>query len=134
MALPTDFNNLMKAIFSGAYDETLTALKLTLVSAIAGEDTVNDVLKVEERSGYATPLTASGLVKTGAGRLMGLFVSAAAATPTIKVWDNTAGSGQVLIDTFTPVAGTMYSLPSVEFSTGIYITIGGTVTVTPFFK
>jgi len=79
------------------------------------------------------PLTASGLVLTGAGKLTALIVTTASSTPTIKVWDNTAASGTVLIDTFTPVAFTSYPFPNIRVGTGIYITISGTVTVTPCY-
>lgn len=79
-----------------------------------------------------TQLTASGLVATGAGQLTGIFVSAASSTPTIKIWNNTAASGAVLIDTFTPVAGTPYTFFNGNFSTGCYVTIGGTVSATFF--
>lgn len=77
-------------------------------------------------------ITSSTNVLTGAGKLAGIFVAAASSTPTIKVWDNTAGSGTVLIGTFTPVAATMYTFPYARVSTGIYVTISGTVDCTVF--
>lgn len=105
----------------------------TLRDKIAGEDFLNDVLKVENRSSYVQT-SASALIKTGAGRAKGIFVSAASATPTIKLWDNTAASGAVLIETFTPVAGAYYEIPNAEFATGLFLTIGGTVSCTVYFK
>jgi len=69
------------------------------------------------------------VVRYGAGALLGIFVASASATPTIKLWDNTAASGTVLVNTFTPVAATWYFIP-VQFKTGLYITIGGTVDCT----
>lgn len=78
-------------------------------------------------------MTASTLVLNGAGKLVGIWVSAASATPTIKVWDNTAASGTVLLNTFTPVAGTMYNFPHARVGTGIYVTISGTVDCTVFY-
>lgn len=71
--------------------------------------------------------TASVLVKTGQGRLQGIMVTAATATPTIKLWDNTSAAGTILANTFTPVAGTSYLFPDVDFTTGLFITISGTV-------
>ena len=82
-----------------------------------------------QESGLPTNLTASGLVKTGGGSIIGIFVASASATPTIKVWDNTAASGTVLVNTFTPVAGSFYPMPF-TFRTGLYVSIGGTVDCT----
>lgn len=56
-------------------------------------------------------LSASGLVRTGAGQLVGIFV-ASATTATIKVWDNTSAATTVLVNTFTPAAATWYPLPT----------------------
>lgn len=105
---------------------------ITLGDRIAGEDILNDTMKVEDRSTY-TNLTASALVKTGQGRLKGIFV-ASGSTPTIKVWDSTTAANTVLINTFTPAVGTYYALPDVEFATGCYITLGGTIDCTVFWK
>lgn len=79
-----------------------------------------------------TQLAASGQLATASGQLRGVFVSAASATPTIKIWDNTAPSGTILIDTFTPVAGTFYEFKEAKFSTGAYATLSGTVSATFF--
>lgn len=78
-----------------------------------------------------TNIAASALIQSGSGKLIGIFVASASATPTIKVWDNTAGSTTVLINTFTPVAGTFYPIPA-KFKTGLYVTISGTVDCTVF--
>lgn len=67
------------------------------------------------------------------GYLKGIFVSAASAVPTIKVWDSTAASGAVVVGTFTPVAATYYEMPA-ALGTGLYITISGTVDCTVFYK
>lgn len=84
-------------------------------------------------SGAYTNLSASALVRTGAGQLMGIFVASASSTPTIKVWDNTSAATTVLVNTFTPIAGTFYPMPG-SFKTGLYITIGGTVDCTVFWN
>lgn len=76
---------------------------------------------------------ASVAVKTGVGSARGIFVASASATPTIKLWDNTAASGSVLVNTFTPVAATYYDLGDVLFKTGLYITISGTVDCTVIY-
>lgn len=68
------------------------------------------------------------------GYLRGIFVSAAAATPTITVYDEpAAGTTTKIIDTFTPVAGTFYSMPS-KYRTGCNVVISGTVSCTVFFN
>jgi len=73
-------------------------------------------------------ITASGLVKTGAGKVFGVFVSSSTAG-TLKLWNNTAGSGTVLVNTFTGVAGTYHSFGNdgLDFTTGLYVTVGGTI-------
>lgn len=74
-------------------------------------------------------LVASGQVMAGAGGLMGIFVSQASAAPTIKVWDSLTAAGAVLVNTFTPIAGTFYPMPFF-FSVGLFVTISGTVDCT----
>lgn len=105
---------------------------LTLGDRLAGEDITNDVIKTEDRSTY-TNLTADTLVKTGTGRLKGIFV-ASGSTPTIKIWDSTSAANTVLVNTFTPVVGVLTPFPDVEFTTGLYIDVGGTIDCTVFWK
>jgi hypothetical protein len=83
---------------------------------------------VSEACGY-TRLTASGLAVSGIGKLLGIFVAAATATPTITVYDNTAGSGTQITGAFTPVAGTFYPIPA-QFRAGCYVVLSGTVDCT----
>lgn len=87
-------------------------------------------MKVYEVGNY-TNLSASGQVLAGSGVLLSIFVASASNSPTIKVWDNTAGSGSIVINTFTPVAGTSYPIFA-EVNTGCYVTISGTVDCTAF--
>lgn len=81
--------------------------------------------------------TADVAALSAAGKLIGIFFASASATPTCKIWDNTAASGTVIINTFTPVAGTWYAFSSAtgapQAGTGIYIDIGGTVDFTVVF-
>jgi hypothetical protein len=65
------------------------------------------------------------LVKTGPGHVLGIFV-ASSSSGTIKLWGNTAGSGAVIVNTFSAVAGTWYPLPF-PFKVGLFITVGGTI-------
>ena len=103
-------------------------------SLMAGEDLTNDVLKTEDRSTY-TNLSASALIKTGAGRLKGFCVNSHS-SGTLKLWDNTSAATTVLLDTITFAAGSglIFPFPDVEFGTGLYATIGGTADITIFWK
>jgi hypothetical protein len=103
-------------------------------SLIAGEDLTNDVLKVEDRSTY-TNLSASALIKTGAGRLKGFCVNSHT-SGTLKLWDNTSAATTTLLNTITFAAGSglIFPFPDVEFGTGLYATIGGTADITIFWK
>ena len=78
-------------------------------------------------------ISASTLVRTGAGQLLGIFVASASSTPTIKVWDNTSAATTILVNTFTPIAGTFYPMPG-NFGAGLFVTIGGTVDCTVFWN
>jgi hypothetical protein len=77
-------------------------------------------------------IATSTQIKTGDGQLAAIFVSAASATPTITVYDNTAASGTEIISVFTPVASTLYTFP-VGFGTGLYVALGGTVSCTVLY-
>lgn len=79
-------------------------------------------------------ISESTAVKSVTGTFAGIFVSAASDTPTITVYDNTAGSGTKIIDTFTPSASTFYEIPNCVFSNGLYVVISGTVSCTVFYK
>lgn len=72
--------------------------------------------------------TTSQQVSATRGALVGIFV-ASSTSCTIKLWDNTAASGTVLVDTFSAAAATWYPLPF-TFGTGLYLTVGGTCSYT----
>lgn len=78
-------------------------------------------------SGQYTNLTASALVRTGTGRLLGFYVNSTSAG-TIKFWDQTSAASPAITNTITPAIG-WHRLPA-EFATGLYATIGGTLDVT----
>jgi hypothetical protein len=80
-------------------------------------------------SGTAANITASAQIYDKAGDLLGIWVSSASATPTIKVWSNVAATGDVIANTFTPIASTFYPLPF-QFNKGLFVTISGTVDCT----
>jgi len=106
----------------------LGALLADLQTRITGEDFNLNLLRVAGY-GVATNLTASGLVKTGAGIVLGVYV-ASTSSGTFKLWDNTAGSGTVVVNTTTPAAGGVFIPIGAAFSTGLYCTIGSTIDLT----
>lgn len=80
-------------------------------------------------SGTYTNITASAQISAFPCLLLGIFVAQASATPTIKVWDQTTAAGPVLVNTFTPSAGTWYPMPY-KCAKGLFVTISGTVDCT----
>ena len=113
---------------------TPNGIRIDSSTLTAGEDLTNDVLKVEDRSTY-TNLSGSALIKTGAGRVKGFMVNSHS-SGTLKLWDNTSAATTVLLNTITFAAGSglMFNLPDVEFSTGLYATVGGVADITIFWK
>lgn len=80
--------------------------------------------------GAPVNLSASGVVANAQGSILGVFC-ASASTGTLKLWNNTAGSGAIIVNTFSLTAGTFYRIPA-SFAIGCYATIGGTADVTFF--
>ena len=85
-----------------------------------------------------TNISATANIKPMAGKLKGIFVSAASSTPTITVYDSaaTSTSQPTMLSTFTPAAATSYLLPldGAYAKNGIYVVIGGTVTATIIYE
>lgn len=81
-------------------------------------------------------LEATASIKKGAGKLKGIFVSAASSTPTIAVYDTeTTGTSAKVIGEFTPVAATNYNFfDGLNTENGIYVVIGGTVKATFYYE
>lgn len=75
---------------------------------------------------------ASVLVKTGVGKLRGIFVSSSSQA-TIKLWDNTSAATTVLVEEFTASGPFYYPMADVLFLTGLYITITGDLECTIFY-
>ena len=82
-----------------------------------------------------TNLTASALIKTGAGVVRGFIVNSHT-SGTLKLWDNTSAATTVLINTYTfPAGSSVVSFPTdISFNTGLYATIGGTADITLVWK
>ena len=76
-------------------------------------------------------ISASAAVKSGGGTVYGFIVNSHS-SGTLKLWDNTAGSGTVIMNTYTfPTGSSVVTLPmGVSFYTGLYATIGGTADIT----
>jgi hypothetical protein len=88
-----------------------------------------------DKSYKSTNSTASALIRTGGGRVAGVIVNSHT-SGTMKLWDNTSAAGTVLVNTFTFPAGSgVYQFPEpIEFYTGLYFTVGGTLDYTIVWK
>lgn len=82
-----------------------------------------------------TNLTASALVKTGAGVVSGFIINSHT-SGTLKLWDNTSAASTVIINTYTFPSGSGVVLfpDDISFNTGLYATIGGTADITLVWK
>lgn len=84
-----------------------------------------------------TYITATRQIKVGAGKLKGIFVSAASSTPTITIYDVQTGTATTMVGVFTPAAATFYSFGPADgmfFNNGLNIVISGTVTATVIYE
>jgi len=84
-----------------------------------------------------TYITATANIKPMAGKLKGIFVSAASSNPTITVYDSAAATTTTtILGTFIPVAATSYILPleGAYAKNGIYVVISGTVSATVLYE
>jgi hypothetical protein len=79
-------------------------------------------------------ISASALVKTGQGKLQAIVVNSMSGG-TIKLWDNTSAAAPVICNTITLAAtDRVIDLKNVEFTTGLYVTIGGTADITLLYR
>lgn len=76
-------------------------------------------------------LTASALVKSGYGKLVGMYVNSTTGG-TIKFWDNTSAATTVINNTITPAIG-YHKLGNANFTIGLYATIAGVLDVTLYY-
>ena len=83
---------------------------------------------VTESQNYKN-ITATTTVFTGSGGILGIWVSSASATPTIKVSDGSA----TVVNTFTPTTAAFYPIPA-RCATSLVVTISGTVDCTVFWN
>lgn len=85
---------------------------------------------VTETASYKN-LSATGAVKVGGGQLLGVFV-ASSSSGTLKFWDALTATAPIIVNTFNASAGIWYPLPF-SFSTGLFVTVGGTIDCTVAF-
>jgi hypothetical protein len=78
-------------------------------------------------SGARTNLTASGLVRTGRGHMLGIFVSSMVVGATVKVYDGIDATGAVVVNTCQLAPGTSWLPMPFAFRVGLYIEITGTI-------
>jgi hypothetical protein len=96
-------------------------------------DDTNDSITTYPKCSYVNT-AASVLVKTGAGQAYGIVINSHT-SGTLKLWDNTAGSGTVVCNTMTFAVGERFiPLLGATFGTGLYATIGGAADVTVLYK
>ena len=74
------------------------------------------------------PITSSIQVKNTSGILLGILISSGTAG-TIKAWDSLTATGTVLFDTTAAITPTapVYVPVNMAFGTGLFLTIGGTI-------
>jgi hypothetical protein len=77
-------------------------------------------------------MSASALVKTGYGRLRGVFCSSSTGG-TLALSDSLATGAPLLVNTFDLTESTYYNMADVAFGTGLYATIANTAEITIFF-
>ena len=80
-------------------------------------------------AGVPKNLTASGQIKATGGVVFGFFVSASSSC-TVKLWDNTAASGTVLLSTTAGLTAPLWYSAKYTFANGLYATLAGTCDVT----
>ena len=104
-----------------------------LLETLAGEDVVNDVMKVEQRYAYSL-VAANTAVKSAPGFLHSLTFSCNKPAPTagtIDVYDNTVASGTKIFSWTLPA--TAFTPCSViidaTFATGLYVAFTATTDV-----
>ncbi len=79
--------------------------------------------------------TTSQAIRSQAGKLYGVIVNSHT-SGTMKLWDSLTATGNVIVNTYTFPAGSgiyMFPVP-IEFYTGLFITVGGTLDYTIISK
>lgn len=114
-------------------------LRQVVMNPAVAVDDVNGKIVVEHRYAFTNITTgATTVVKSGAGLLHAIVVNKGAATATITIYDNTAGSG-TKIGTITFGAALLTDPPllatyNLSFSTGLTIVTSGATDVTVVYR
>lgn len=76
--------------------------------------------------GIPAVLTANSAVSS-VPSVVNMIIVSSHTSGTIKLWDSTAASGTVALDTYTYATGSQFiSLGGIKFNTGIFVDMGGT--------
>lgn len=85
-------------------------------------------------SNKSVNLSASALIKTGYGSVKGVVINSHT-SGTLKFWNNTSAANTILFNTITLASGERWiPLFDAAFTTGLYLTIGGTADVTVIYN
>jgi hypothetical protein len=115
--------------------------RVTLGTLIAGENLTSNRLNVEPVYSVSSITTqTTTVVKNTPGTLHSIIIPTPVASATVKIYDNTAGSGSVILDTITFPATLLSSGPvclifDVIFATGLTIvTAGATMSLGVYYR
>ena len=75
----------------------------------------------------------SAQIERGAGELVGILVTSSS-SGTLKVWDNPAATGNVIMDTTDTITAPQFIACPVNFAAGLYVTAGGTIKYTVVYS
>jgi len=79
-------------------------------------------------------ISASGLVKTGNGKIKGIIINSHTGG-TVKLWDAVSAAVPIICNTITFGAAERFiPLYDIEFTVGLFATIGGTADITIVYK
>lgn len=96
---------------------------------------INGQLVPTAKVAKATNLTASALVKTGAGAVAGVVINSFTATASMKLWDNTSAATTVLFNTITfNTNERTIDFFGAKFGVGLFVTITGTADITIMYN
>lgn len=102
-------------------------------SFLAGEDAVNDVLRVEgQYLPIAISTAATTVVKNSAG-YVNKIICVGGTLGNVTIYDNTAASGTIICPTVTPVANGVL-IENVLFNTGLTIVTAAATVLTGSYR
>lgn len=91
-------------------------------------------LQSSQNYGLYTNRSASALLVTGTGNLQGVVVNSHS-SGTLKFWDSLTAANTIIFNTITLAAAERWiPLFGAKFTTGCYLTIGGTADVTVIYN